>query len=50
LNLLSYDDTDLSDIELGNEKFFLVVDKFFYLGTFLTRSCTDDGDVYKTGW
>ena len=45
VNPTTYDDTDLFDIELGNEKFFPVVDKFCYFGTIITRSCTDTEDV-----
>ena len=41
----TYDGADLSDIELGDDKYFPVVDKFCYLGTFLTRLCTDKEDV-----
>ena len=41
----TFDDTDLSDIKIGNEKFFPIVDKFCYLGTMLTRDCRDDEDV-----
>ena len=41
----TYDDTDLSDIELGNQTFFPVVDKFCYLGTYISRDCKDSVDV-----
>ena len=36
---ITYDDTDLSPIELGNNMFLPVVDIFCYLGTVLTRDC-----------
>ena len=41
----TFDNTRLTNIELGNHKFFPIVDKFCYLGTFLTRDCKDDLDV-----
>ena len=41
----TYDGRDLSQIELGNQRFLPVVSKFCYLGTILTRNCRDDEDV-----
>ena len=41
----TFDDTDLSNINFGNQNFFPVVEKFCYLGTFLTRDCRDSYDV-----
>ena len=39
------DGTDLSIIELGDKKYFPVVDKFCYLGTYITRDCKDSEDI-----
>ena len=41
----TYDGQDLSQIELGNQRFLPVVSKFCYLGTILTRNCRDEEDV-----
>ena len=41
----TYDDADLSDIDLGNGLFIPIVALFIYLGSMVTRDCTDDGDV-----
>ena len=41
----TYDGKDLSPIELGNDKFLPIVDKFCYLGTLLSRNCRDTADV-----
>ena len=41
----TFDDTDLSDIELGNQYFIPIVDKSCYLGNMVTRNCTDEADV-----
>ena len=41
----TYDNTDLTNIEFGNRNFFPVVEKFCYLGTFITRYCKDFYDV-----
>ena len=41
----SYDSKDLSNINLGDGKYFPVVDKFCHLGSILTRDCRDDVDV-----
>ena len=42
---VTYDNTNLSNIDLGNRTFFPVVEKFCYLGTFITRDCKDMYDV-----
>ena len=42
---ITCDDTDLSDIELGNGNFLPVFDKFCYLGTILSRDFNDTEDV-----
>ena len=39
------DKTLLTNIELGNRKFFPIVEKFCYLGTFITRNCKDEFDI-----
>jgi hypothetical protein len=44
-NRETFDDTDLSDIELGNQCFIPIVDKSCYLGSMVTRNCTDEADV-----
>ena len=44
-DLASYDDADLSDVDLGDGRFFPVVDEFNYLGSVLTRDCRDASDV-----
>ena len=41
----TYDNTDLSPIELGNNRFLPIVDKFCYLGTILSRNCKDTYDI-----
>ena len=41
----TYDGRDLTDVELGNDKYMPVVDIFKYLGSLLTRDCTDTADV-----
>ena len=41
----TFDDTDLSDIELGNQYFIPIVDKSCYLGNMVSRNCTDEDDV-----
>ena len=41
----TFDGQDLSTIELGGGTFMPVVDKFRYLGSWLTRHCKDDNDV-----
>ena len=43
----SYDDTDLSAIELGSGRYIPVVDKFCYLGSWLARDARDEIDVVK---
>ena len=45
VNPSTFDETDLSDIDLGDDKFFPVADKFCYLGSVITRNCREDGDV-----
>ena len=44
-NPSTYDDKDLSNIDLGNGLFFPIVARFCYLGSILTRDCKDDEDV-----
>ena len=39
------DGTDLSDIELGDNFYIPIVEKSCYLGSIVTRDCTDDADV-----
>ena len=41
----TYDNTDLSPIELGNNLFIPIVEKFCYLGTILSRNCKDTDDI-----
>ena len=41
----TFDGTDLSNIDIGDRKYFPVVDKFCYLGSFITRDCKDSEDV-----
>ena len=41
----TYDNANLERIELGNGRFFPVVEQFCYLGSFLNRDCNDDDDV-----
>jgi len=42
---ITFDGTDLSNINFGNRNYFPVVDRFCYLGTFLTRDCRDSYEV-----
>ena len=44
-NPSSYDNRDLSNIELGGGKYFPVVERVCYLGNILTRDCKDDENV-----
>ena len=39
------DNTDLTDIELGNDRFIPIVAEFGYLGSMVERNCTDEADV-----
>ena len=39
------DNTDLSDIELGNGRFIPIVDEFCYLGSMVDRECGDETDI-----
>ena len=41
----TFDNLNLGVIPLGNGRFFPVVDNFCYLGSILTRDCSDDADV-----
>ena len=41
------DDQDLSVIDLGGGTFMPVVDKFRYLGSWITRNCRDNHDVIE---
>ena len=41
----TFDNADLSNIELGGGRFFPIVALFCYLGSILTRDCKDDEDV-----
>ena len=41
----TFDDQDLRRISLGGGTFMPVVDKFRYLGSWVTRDCRDDCDV-----
>ena len=41
----TYDNCDMSNIDLGNGTFFPVVSFFQYLGSILSRDCKDDLDV-----
>ena len=41
----TYDGADLSDIDLGNGLYIPIVALFIYLGSMVTRDCTDEGDV-----
>ena len=41
----TYDNRDVSNIELGGGRFFPVVERFCYLGTILTRDCKEDENV-----
>ena len=40
-----YDGADLSDVDLGNSLFIPVVAQFIYLGSMLSRDCSDELDV-----
>lgn len=42
---VSFDNTNLNPIDLGNGRFLPVVDKFNYLGTILNSDCRDNEDV-----
>lgn len=44
-NAETFNDTDLQPINLGNDKFLPIVDKFNYLGTVLNYNCRDTEDV-----
>ena len=41
----TYDNADLSNVELGNGEFFPIVDVFCYLGSMLSSDCSDTEDV-----
>ena len=41
----TYDNTDLSNVDLGNGEFFPIVDVFCYLGSMLSYDCSDTEDV-----
>ena len=41
----TYDNANLGRIELGNGRFFPVVEQFGYLGGVFNRDCNDDEDV-----
>ena len=41
----TYDNTDLSNIELGEGRFIPIVDSFCYLGSVCSRDCSDALDV-----
>ena len=41
----TFDNVDLSNVQLGNDTFFPVVKKFCYLGSILTYDCSDTEDV-----
>ena len=41
----TYDNADLSKIDLGNGLFIPIVALFIYLGSMVARDCTDEGDV-----
>ena len=43
----TYDNCDLSDVQLGDGTFLPVVDKFCYLGSILSRDCSDEKDIAK---
>ena len=42
-----FDNQNLSDVELGNRTFFPIVDNFEYLGSVLTRKCSDETEITK---
>ena len=44
-NPSTYDDRDLSNVEISNCRFLPIVDTFCYLGSILTRNCRDEEDV-----
>ena len=44
-NATTFDNTDLSEINIVGNRFFPVVEKFCYLGTMITRDCKDNEDV-----
>ena len=41
----NYDNTDLSDVEVGKNRWITIVDSFTYLGSVVTSSCTDENNV-----
>jgi len=41
----TFDDKNLNPLELGDDKYLPIVDRFCYLGTILTRNCKDAEDV-----
>ena len=41
----TYDGADLSDLDLGNGLFIPIVAEFVYLGSTISRDCTDEVDV-----
>jgi len=43
----SYDNIDLSNIDLGDGTHLPIVDEFNYLGSILSRGCSDEKDVTK---
>ena len=42
---ITYNDRDLSKIELGDGSFIPIINQFVYLGSLLTRGCSDTSDV-----
>ena len=41
----NYDNADLSDVVVGENRYIPIVDSFTYLGSIVTRNCTDESDV-----
>ena len=44
---VTFDNQNLSDIVLSHDSFLPIVDEFCYLGSIITRDCSDDRDVLE---
>ena len=43
----TYDNADLSDVIVGENRYIPIVDEFMYLGSMVTRDCSDEADVNR---
>ena len=47
INPETYDETDLSDVNIGNNRCIPIAAEFPYLGSIVNRECTDENDVHS---